>query len=535
MNIYRPRILAIDDVPANMHILGAAMHEEFELQIASSGAIGLSLAESSPPDLILLDVMMPQMDGYETLRRLKANPALRMIPVIFITALSDIDSENAGLKMGVADYITKPIKIEITLNRIRNILEREQLRREVEAHRDQLEDQVRIRTSALSAALEMAEINNRAKNRFLVNMSHEFRTPLNGILGVSDLMLYRSTDPTLKDLLAKVSISSENLLTIINNVLDLSRLEAEKLILLPVSFKLSTLFDSMTRLFGKAAQDKGLKFTIESTVCDQFVEADFERLVQVLQNMVGNAIKFSDTGQVSILSSPLDESEADLLVRFEVQDSGIGISLEDQKCLFNAFDQADNSTTRQYGGAGVGLAISKHLAALLGGEIGVESQAGRGSSFWFTARLKKTIQAEMVSLPSSAKECVKQNYPGARILLVEADPLYKVIMTVILEDNGFVVDVVRDSDSAMAMASTATYLAMIIDEKLMALNDPQIVGLIRGLSGCEQLAVLTITDDETDVYHQGGITDIVSIMPLDQEKFFTALNRCLLTKLNPSL
>ncbi len=260
MNRHQPRILAIDDTPSNLLTLGTALHGEFDMQLASSGANGLSMAAKSPPDLILLDVVMPDMDGYETLRRLKADPALRAIPVIFLTALSDSSSENTGLQLGAADYITKPIKIEITRNRIRNLLERENLRREVEAqrdqleaHRNQLEDQVRIRTMALTVALEMAEINNRAKNSFLGKMSHEFRTPLNGILGMAELALYRATDPKLKAQLDKVRQSSENLLSVINNVLELTRLEANTLTLVPTHFRLGTILESMTGLFGKQA------------------------------------------------------------------------------------------------------------------------------------------------------------------------------------------------------------------------------------------------------------------------------------------
>ena len=530
MNPLRPRILAIDDTPNNLRTLCAALHDEFQVQIASSGAMGLEMAAISPPELILLDVMMPEMDGYETLRRFKADPALSSIPVIFISALNDNGSENIGLQMGAADYISKPIKIEITRNRIRNLFDREQMRRELEAHRDQLEDQVRIRTAALSIALEMAEINNRAKNRFLANMSHEFRTPLNGILGMAELALYRATDPKLKVQLIKVRNSSESLLSLFNNVLDLTRLEANKLTLVPTHFRLGTILDTMTELFDKKAKDKGLEFTIDSVLCDRFVEADSSRLIQILQDLVGNAIKFCDTGQVSILASQLEESATDVLVRFEVLDTGIGILVEDQKRIFNAFEQADDSTTRKYGGTGVGLAISRHLAALMGGELGVESMMGSGSLFWFTARLKKsTFRTEPLTLANSAKERITNRYPGARILLAEDDILYQDILSFLLTENGFVVDVAESCDAAYAMASTSKYLVMIINLKLMK---PK-VAKPAAIPGHERLAVLVITDDDTDRYGQSGMNDIVSLIPFDQERLYAALEKCLATSLAP--
>ena len=210
----RPRILAIDDTPTNLLTLGAALEADFDLQIATSGAMGLAMATKAPPDLILLDVMMPEMDGYETCRRIMASPALRTIPVIFITALARIETESAGLTLGAADYITKPINVEITRQRIRNLLEREQLRKEVELHRDHLEELVQARTLALSVAKEAAEAANRAKSCFLANMNHELRTPLTGMMGMSELALRRATDPRQKDQLTKAVLCSRRLLAI---------------------------------------------------------------------------------------------------------------------------------------------------------------------------------------------------------------------------------------------------------------------------------------------------------------------------------
>ena len=211
----KPKILAIDDTPANLLALGAALGAEFDVQIATSGAAGLALAAQMAPDLILLDVMMPQMDGYETCRRLKAAPRLSAIPVMFVTALAESGAESAGLALGAADYITKPINVEIARQRIRNLLEREQLRKEIEVHRDHLEELVQARTVALSIARQAAQDASRAKTIFLNNISHELRTPMTAIMGMTELALRRAADPKQADQLGTVKRAAGQLLVLV--------------------------------------------------------------------------------------------------------------------------------------------------------------------------------------------------------------------------------------------------------------------------------------------------------------------------------
>jgi len=218
----KPEILLVDDDPANLQLLSAALAADFKLFIAHSGAMALQVASRSPPDLILLDVMMPEMDGFQVCKRIKANPALRDIPVIFLTALNDSESENTGLSLGAVDYITKPIKVEIARRRISNLLEREKLRHEVEAYRDHLEEKVAARTVALSIAKEAAEASHRAKTHFLNNMTHELRTPMMIIMGYTEMTLINTTDPDQLENLGKVKQAAEQLLLLINNLVDIT-------------------------------------------------------------------------------------------------------------------------------------------------------------------------------------------------------------------------------------------------------------------------------------------------------------------------
>ncbi len=387
----KPRILAIDDTPANLLTLGAALSAEFDLQIATSGAMGLELAAQSPPDLILLDVMMPGMDGYEICRRLKASPRLRLLPVIFVTALGESESESAGLALGATDYITKPIDVEIARQRIRNLLEREQLRKEVEAQRDHLETLVQTRTMALSIAKEAAEATNRTKTIFLNNISHELRTPMTAIMGMTELAARRATDPQQADQLAAVTRASAQLLVLINDIVDIAAVEADRLGIELSRFKLAGVLATLTDLFGEEARNKGLALSVEAdaALADLSLLGDPLRLGQVLQNLAGNAIKFTCQGSVSVRAGLAEETAIDVLVRFEVRDTGIGIALHDQARIFHLFEQADGSSTRRHGGTGLGLTLSQRLIELMGGTLGVQSRPGSGSVFSFSVRLRK--------------------------------------------------------------------------------------------------------------------------------------------------
>ena len=215
MSIKQPRILAIDDTPANLIALGVALEGEFELQCASSSAVGLAQALEDPPDLILLDVMMPEVDGYETLKRIKEQYTLKDIPIIFVTALNDFDSEVSGLSLGAADFVSKPINVEIVRRRIRNLVERENLRKEVEKHRDHLEGRVLERTMALADANKAAVAAHQAKTQFLGTMAHDLRTPLNVIVGMTEMAHMLATDPRQVAQLDKVQRASDELLELI--------------------------------------------------------------------------------------------------------------------------------------------------------------------------------------------------------------------------------------------------------------------------------------------------------------------------------
>ena len=243
----------------------------------------------------------------------------------------------------------------------------------------------------LRAARDTAEAASRAKSTFLGNMSHELRTPMNGIMGLTRLALRRADDPKQRDLLDKIDQSSRQLLGLINDVLEISNIESQRITLDETDFGIEGLLSRLHAEIGAQANQKGLTLQLAQppAITALALRGDEKRLCEVLAKLLGNAIKFTAAGAVVLRIHRLDDTPAQLCLRFEIQDSGIGIAPDDIKRLFSAFEQADNSATRQYGGAGLGLAISKRIVHLMGGEIGVDSTPGQGATFWFTVCLQK--------------------------------------------------------------------------------------------------------------------------------------------------
>jgi len=412
-----------------------------------------------------------------------------------------------------------------------DITERKRTELELEQHRHHLEALVNERTAALSIAKDAAEAASRAKSTFLANMSHELRTPLNGIMGMTGLALRKSTDPKLRDYLLKADQASQHLLHVINDVLDISKIEAERLTLEQTPFKLGQVLDNLLSLIGHKAMAKQLKLRVDMSpdVARQAFVGDPLRLGQILINLTSNAVKFTEQGSITLRIRLAEESAADALLRFDLRDTGIGIRAEDQQRLFIAFEQADDSMTRRYGGTGLGLAISKRLARMMGGEIGVESAVGQGSTFWFTARLGKTTDAVPLAPTFSgdtAEARLQAMYAGTRILLAEDEPINQEVTRGLLEDIGLNVDVADDGARAVAMASRTDYNLILMDMQMPDLNGVDATRAIRKLPGYASTPILAMTanafDEDRQTCLDAGMNDHIG-KPVDPDVLFDTL------------
>ena len=288
---------------------------------------------------------------------------------------------------------------------------------------------------AIHAAQAELEKANEAKSAFLANMSHEIRTPMNAVLGLSHLALKTDPSPRLRDYLVKIRSSGQHLLGIINEILDFSKIEAGKLAVESIDFDLDKVLENVSNLIGEKASDKGLEliFDIEPSVVSTRLKGDPLRLGQILINFCNNAVKFTDKGEVIISAHVLDAIEDGLVIKFSVSDTGIGMTPEQIERLFQAFEQADTSTTRKYGGTGLGLAISKRLAELMGGDVGVTSDLGKGSTFWFTARLGKGVVAPRPNL-------LRSDLRGRRVLIIDDNSSARAVLSNMLRNMTFVAD-----------------------------------------------------------------------------------------------
>ena len=389
--------------------------------------------------------------------------------------------------------------------------------------------ELQTQNAGLVERAEQAEAATKAKSAFLASVSHEIRSPLNAILGMAYLMRRAGTTPRQSEQLDRIDRAARYLLAVLGDVLDLSKIEAGKLVLESRDFRLSDMIDSLVSVIGDSLGAKGVAFHVAMEDMPEFLRGDDTRLSQALLNYLSNAAKFTDAGSVALSGRVEARNASGFVLHFQVVDTGIGISPAHLSHLFQPFEQAEGSTTRRFGGTGLGLSVTRKIVEAMGGEVGAESVPGRGSRFWLTVSLQQGAEIQAIPAAHSvAEEMLVRHFHGTRVLLVEDDPVNQEVALELLRDVGLEPDLAINGMQAVEMGLTGVYTVILMDMQMPVMDGVEASRALRA-GGCNaQIVAMTgnaLAEDRIRCKEAG--MDGFMTKPVDPEELFATLLRCL--------
>ena len=495
-------ILIVDDDTSDLIFLSQHLGQDYKIYTAKDGEDGIKKAVSLRPDLILLDIIMPGMSGYDVAEYMKKTDETKNIPIIFITGLDSKEDEEKGLTMEAADYISKPFSAKITRLRISHQMQIINQLRSIELLNYNLEKTIMERTWELQQQTKNAESASRAKSVFLATMSHEFKTPLNAIIGMAGIARNAISNTEVNNphtekavgSINQIIASSHHLLSILNDVLDMSKIDSGKLELSSKPFSTLRAYNEFAGMIEHNCQAKNIRFlTNTDEMKDITVVGDMLRLNQILANLLGNAIKFTpEGGEISLSVHVLQESSTHIKYSFTVSDTGIGMTGEQMARLFMPFEQTDSDVSAKYGGIGLGLTISQNIVKMMGSRIHVESKIGAGSKFYFDLVFDKSRGEPGTDTEQTKRRDTGEGLSGKRILLADDIEINRMIVFEMLSAAGILLDEAENGQQAVEMFSASSsgyYDLVFMDLQMPVMNGYEAAEKIRSLDRPDSKAV----------------------------------------------